>query len=493
MEFAALIEQGLWVCFLVISVLCLGLTLVQLVLQNYYSALPPQLPKKYRLTNTPLVSAHIPSYNEPATLLKNTIRALSKQKHEQLEVLILDNNTPDPKVWKPVAKYCRDLGKRFKFEHIDHLAGFKAGALNLMRQQTNPKAQYITTIDSDYETVPTFLSTALQYFGDPKVGFVQFPQAYFNANHRNRGIVLEYSYFFDTYMNAANVYHSVNATGTLTIFRKDVLDQIGHYNTGSITEDADIGYRFITAGYYGVFVNQVVGRGLMPYDIADYKKQKLRWATGNAVILKSFFTKELFDRRLNWKQKANLFAQLTAWLNFTLLPACIVMFYAGMLLLEPATVQHNLYAVLSVLLSSATIIIFLVLKFTAYYFRYLGMQSFRTILRAYLIHLSMYWIYASAGFRVLVRSQLAFVRTNKFILPLVPSVFKNTGFEFFMAMVNITLGLLICRAGYLWLGATLLVLGSVFALVYYFMWEVSTTKAASAHEMLDRIQPSFKN
>jgi cellulose synthase/poly-beta-1,6-N-acetylglucosamine synthase-like glycosyltransferase len=483
----------IWLLFVIIAAGCLCLTIVQICLQNYYSILPIRAPKKHHLNHHPLVSVHIPSYNEPATLLKNTIRALARQKYQHLEVLVLDNNTPDPKVWKPVARYTQTLGRRFKFWHVDHLAGFKAGALNILRQRTDARAEYIATIDSDYETEPNFIGTALRYFADPTVGFVQFPQAYFNRNHRNLGIILEYQYFFDTYMNAANRYQSVNATGTLTIFRKQALDAIGHYNTKSITEDADIGYRFIAAGYHGVYVPQVGGRGLMPYDIADYKKQKLRWATGNAVILKQFVLRELWDRRLNLAQKANIFAQLTAWLNFTLLPVAIICVYTILLLLDASTVHTSLLAQLALALSGLTVMIYTVFTFTAYMSRYLGTEQFGAMIRAGLIHFSMYWVYASAGLRVLFRKHLIFNRTNKFISPLVPSILRQAGFEILFSLFCIALGIVTWRAGYPWLSGLLFVIAGLFGLVYYFLWEVSTTKAASAHQMLERIEPSFKH
>ena len=46
------------------------------------------------------------------------------------EVIVLDNNTPDPAIWRPVEAHCRKLGPRFRFFHFDGVKGFKGGALN---------------------------------------------------------------------------------------------------------------------------------------------------------------------------------------------------------------------------------------------------------------------------------------------------------------------------------------------------------------------------
>lgn len=477
--------------FLLVSI-CFLLTIVQLLVQNYYSLLPIQLPKRKKNENDPFISVHVPSCNEPPYLLMNTIRALAKQKYQECEVIIFDNNTPYPKTWKPVARYCATLGKKIHFLHIDKLKGHKAAALNTMRDRTHPKAEYIATVDSDYETSPAFLSTALQFFSDPNIGFVQFPQAYLNTTNRNAGIILEYEYFFSTFMNGANRSRAVNATGTLTIFRKEILKKVGNYNIKSITEDADIGYRLITKGYYGVYVPLIVGRGLIPYDIADYKEQKLRWAKGNSVILKNFFKKELLDNRLTIAQKISLFSQLTAWLSFTLPAIVFILLYGLLVLFAPYRLVTHWIAHLVLLLSTLTLSCYLLLTFSAYLFRYFGIHPLSQIIRAYTIHLSMHWIYSTAWFRTWLRHDQTFSRTNKFISPYLPSILVQTKAELLLTLLSAGNGILLWQRGQVSLAGVLFIIALLFSLVYYFIWEISNTKTMSAHLMLNQIQLSFK-
>ena len=55
------------------------------------------------------------------------------------EVLIIDNNTKDDAVWRPVEAYVASLGRpNFKFFHLPKWPGFKAGALNYALTQTDP-------------------------------------------------------------------------------------------------------------------------------------------------------------------------------------------------------------------------------------------------------------------------------------------------------------------------------------------------------------------
>ncbi len=88
----------------------------------------------------PRVSIHVPAYNEPPEMLIETLDALARLDYPDFEVLVIDNNTRDEKVWRPVEAHCAQLGSRFRFFHVAPLAGFKAGALNYALDRTAPDA-----------------------------------------------------------------------------------------------------------------------------------------------------------------------------------------------------------------------------------------------------------------------------------------------------------------------------------------------------------------
>src|SRR3546814_10679160 len=52
----------------------------------------------------PKVSIHVPAYNEPPEMLKKTLDALARLDYPNFEVLIIDNNTKDEKIWRPVER-----------------------------------------------------------------------------------------------------------------------------------------------------------------------------------------------------------------------------------------------------------------------------------------------------------------------------------------------------------------------------------------------------
>src|SRR6202048_1095102 len=88
----------------------------------------------------PKVSIHVPAYNEPPAMLIETLDALARLDYPDYEVLVIDNNTLEEAVWRPVEAHCARLGARFRFFHVAPLAGFKAGALHYALARRPPGA-----------------------------------------------------------------------------------------------------------------------------------------------------------------------------------------------------------------------------------------------------------------------------------------------------------------------------------------------------------------
>ena len=93
----------------------------------------------------PKVSLHVPAYAEPPEIVIATLDALARLRYPNFEVLVIDNNTEDPGLWRPVETRCRWLGERFRFFHVAPLPGAKAGALNFALRQTAPDAELVGT------------------------------------------------------------------------------------------------------------------------------------------------------------------------------------------------------------------------------------------------------------------------------------------------------------------------------------------------------------
>jgi len=236
----------------------------------------------------PMVSVQVPAYNEPPDMMIQTINALAKLDYPRFEVLIIDNNTKDPATWEPVAAHCQTLGPRFRFFHVDPLAGFKAGALNYALRETAPDAEIVAVIDSDYIVEPNWLRALAPHFADEKMAIVQAPQDYRDGDENafKAMCLAEYRGFFQIGMVTRNERNAIIQHGTMTMVRRKVLDEVGGWAEWCITEDAELGLRIFEHGYEACYVPHSFGKGLMPDTFLDYKKQRFRWAYGSVLILR---------------------------------------------------------------------------------------------------------------------------------------------------------------------------------------------------------------
>jgi exo-beta-1,3-glucanase (GH17 family)/cellulose synthase/poly-beta-1,6-N-acetylglucosamine synthase-like glycosyltransferase len=244
-------------------------------------------------TYRPMVSVHVPAYNEPPDMLKQTLDALAALDYPNFEVLVIDNNTKDPAVWQPVEAYCRELGPRFRFFHVEPLAGFKAGALNFALKETAAEAEIVAVIDSDYIVTKNWLQALVPQFKDERMAIVQAPQDYRDDmdNAFKAMCNVEYRGFFDIGMVTRNERNAIIQHGTMTLVRRSVLDEVGGWAEWCITEDAELGLRIFERGYDATYLPHSYGQGLMPDTFLDYKKQRFRWAYGAVIIIRRHLMK----------------------------------------------------------------------------------------------------------------------------------------------------------------------------------------------------------
>ncbi|HXL99610.1 MAG TPA: glycosyltransferase family 2 protein, partial [Rhizomicrobium sp.] len=267
---------------------------------------------------SPRVSIHMPCYDEPPAMVIETLDALSRLDYDAFDVIVLDNNTPDPATWRPVEAHCATLGARFRFVHMDNVKGFKAGALNEALRLTAPDATYIAVIDSDYQVEPYWLRRALPFFASPNVALVQGPQDYRDgrANLFKSMAFEEYRGFFQIGMVERNEHDAIIQHGTMTIVRKDALEQVHGWSTWCITEDTELGLKLFEAGYGAAYIPQSMGRGLTPDTLAAFMSQRYRWVYGAMQIIKrhggAIF---LGGRGLSWGQRYQFFCGWLPWIS----------------------------------------------------------------------------------------------------------------------------------------------------------------------------------
>jgi len=363
----------------------------------------------------PKVSIHVPAYNEPAEMMKETLAALAKLDYSDYEVIVIDNNTKDPAVWQPVEAYCLTLGPRFRFFHVDPLAGYKAGALNFALAQTAPDAEIIAVIDSDYQVSPAWLKDLTPHFVNPKIGFVQAPQDYRDGEENlfKTMCKAEYEGFFHIGMVTRNERNAIIEHGTMTMIRTSVMKEVGGWAEWCITEDADLGLKIFEHGFEGAYVEQSYGKGLMPDTFLDYKKQRARWAYGAVQIVKHHY-RQLFGlapTQLNRGQRYHFLAGWLPWLadGINLFYTVAAIFWSGAMIFDPLHVDPPLAFFM---LPPIILFVFKLVKL-AYLYRFRIGVSTPLTLAAALSGLALSHTISKAVLTGFVTKNLPFFRTPK--------------------------------------------------------------------------------
>lgn len=358
------------------------------------------------------VSIHVPCHNEPFGVVKKTLAGLAKLDYQNYEVIVIDNNTHDPQIWQPIREYCKKLGPKFKFLHFENLGGYKAGALNAALKHVDPKTEIISIVDADYVVKKDFLSLGIPYFKDPSVAIVQYPQAYYNSSPKTVGLEQEYRSFFDNIFEQANSLNAVTAAGTLSFLRANLfISNLLNWNEWCITEDTELGIYLHGLGYKGVFINHVLGQGLMPFDYYSLERQRERWVHGNTQIIRKDLISIIRNPQITWKQKLSFITQLMAWFHPNFFP----MIFLTLALIQASYSEPTLQLALIGWSSLFTIIGFIFAK-TIYFL--LGQLrrntlSVSSLVATVLSHfgltgtMSLTWLWA------LTNSNLPFNRTTK--------------------------------------------------------------------------------
>jgi exo-beta-1,3-glucanase (GH17 family)/cellulose synthase/poly-beta-1,6-N-acetylglucosamine synthase-like glycosyltransferase len=295
------------------------------------SAIPEQSPR---------VSIHVPCFNEPPVMVIETLDALARLDYDNFEVILLDNNTPDPAIWKPVEAHCATLGDRFRFFHYDNMAGFKAGALNQALTLTDPAAEFIAVIDSDYQVEPFWLRRALPYFASSGIALVQGPQDYRDA-HANTFKSMayeEYRGFFHIGMVERNEYNAIIQHGTMTIVRRQALQGVGGWATWCITEDTELGLKLFEAGYGAVYIPESMGLGLMPDTLDAFIAQRYRWVYGAMQIMKRHAGAIFLGRtKLSAAQRYQFLVGWLPWISdaFGMIVTCSALIWTALMWADP--------------------------------------------------------------------------------------------------------------------------------------------------------------
>ncbi len=368
---------------------------------------------------------------EPAAMVIKTIKSLLAIKADHDEILIVDNNNTETALYEPLAQFCASLDPHHNvhFYHVDAVAGFKAGALNLALGLMDPNCSHIVVVDSDYQALPharaSIVGAIKQY---PNHALLQFPQFYRDAGRVD--IHSELNHYFNHHLYRDFNRSRALSTGTYAVIRRSALLSLGGWSGASITEDAQMGVLMHRCGLRSQFIPEVIATGLLPNTLHDLMSQRRRWIYGNMQVLNTYFsmdslstliTKNLSER-LSY-MRAHL-SQLSAWVNFTgifiLLQLLTLLIITGALLFSASLNIHALLAPLYIVYASYTV--FLGRRLWAYMqdnaplnqqVKNSHASHLKSRLRAFAVHLNCWELGALSWWPVLWGQKKPFICTPK--------------------------------------------------------------------------------
>jgi cellulose synthase/poly-beta-1,6-N-acetylglucosamine synthase-like glycosyltransferase len=368
----------------------------------------------------PLVSLHLPACAEPPDMLLETIRSLEAIDYPNLEIVVVDNNTEDESLWRPVERYCRHR-RNVRFVHVNPWPGYKSGALNLaLRAYTDSAAEIIGVVDADYLVSREYLKETVGFFASPDIAFVQTPQDYreWSGNVYLTACYDSYRYFFEAAMTSRNDRNSIIFCGTMGLIRRSVLEEIGGWDEECITEDAEASLRMLVAGHSGFYLNRSFGRGVMPLTFGALKRQMFRWCFGGIQILRQHGRclmpwDRQPDNRLRLPQRLDYLMGGLQWFG-----SLVGVAFTAVLALTAATLLAKGDVPFGPLVGAAVVLPLSLLASglvrSLWALRHLSGISYRRAALAFVIWMSLSWTVAVACLQGLARTSQPFLRTPKF-------------------------------------------------------------------------------
>lgn len=286
------------------------------------------LPLPTDAARLPSVDVLIPTYNEPADIVKVTATAALGLDYpkEKLRVFILDDGSTAAKragantseaAWERHFEF-RRLADGLGVEYITREKNAHAKAGNLNHALAHTRSDLVLVLDCDHVPTRDFLKNTVGWFlKDPKVAFVQTPHFFINANPIEKNLSLfkdapgENDMFYRGIHPGLDLWNSSYFCGSAALLRRSALEEVGGISGETITEDCETALALHQRGHRSVYIPRPMVCGLSPETFDDLIVQKQRWAQGMAQIL--LLKNPLFGKGLTLYQRLCYFNSCLYW------------------------------------------------------------------------------------------------------------------------------------------------------------------------------------
>ena len=232
--------------------------------------------------NVAVVTTFVP-HSESLSMLETTLNSMVSLDYPH-DTWVLDESDDDDvkSLCKEIGvqHYSRDSKPKYQTEKGQYKRRSKHGNYNAWLDEIGyQKYDILSAFDPDHVPQKDFLSRILGYFECPNIGYIQVAQAYYNqsASFIAQGAAEEtYAYYSSIEMSSYAMGYPI-IIGSHNTHRVSALKGIN----GFAAHDADdllLTRHYQNQAWNGVYVPEILARGLTPVDWQSYLGQQRRWA-----------------------------------------------------------------------------------------------------------------------------------------------------------------------------------------------------------------------
>jgi biofilm PGA synthesis N-glycosyltransferase PgaC len=247
------------------------------------------------ITAWPGVTLLIPAYNEEP-VIGTCVRAALAVDYPSLEILVLDDGSTDETACVATAAAAADRRVTVVEDPVNR---GKAERLNLGLARAAHELVAVIDADTHLETdALKFLVARISR--SPRIAAVAgSPHVTNRTNLRAALQIVEAASIVGLIRRTQAVAGSVGVVaGVLGLFRRDAVLEVGGYDGRMATEDIDLSWRLLIAGWHTTFEPHALVGMQVPTTMSALWKQRCRWARGQGEVLNLHI-----EQVIRWKRR----------------------------------------------------------------------------------------------------------------------------------------------------------------------------------------------
>ena len=231
---------------------------------------------------SPPVSVLLPICNESA-MVERLVDAACQLRYpaKALEILLLDDSSDDTsELAQAKVDQSAAQGTNIRLVQRQNCQGYKAG--NLVNGIQLASGEFFAVFDADFVPPNDCLMKAMPCFKDPRLGFLQTGIGYENRDvsflTRFQAMEMGHQQFITVGLSEDGDMASLS--GSSCIWRRACVEALGGWNSTTVTEDVDLGYRAQIGDWKYAYLRDVVSMSVLPETVSAFRVQRERWGRG---------------------------------------------------------------------------------------------------------------------------------------------------------------------------------------------------------------------